>query len=179
MPGPACGKGDRAIRVAQFRQIRPQFRNGGCRVGYNAPRGPEMFITLLVVTFLIAATCSFIVARLFDRPVRAILNRIVADELGSAWHRYVTFAIYVVGISGGVRIWELEKYITPRGRDDPALVLNTDRWVLEVYRTIIETLQAIAWMLLVVFLVALVAFVIVRAFELRAGRKGTTDAGPA
>ncbi|HEX7154953.1 MAG TPA: hypothetical protein VF618_25985 [Thermoanaerobaculia bacterium] len=132
-----------------------------------------MFITLLAVTFLIAAVCSFIVARLFDRPIGAILKRIVAEELGSAWHRYITFAIYVVGISGGVRIWELEKYISPRSKDDPVIVLNTDRWVLEVYRTIIETLQAVAWMLLVVFLVALLAFVVVRAFELRAERKGT------
>ena len=69
-----------------------------------------------------------------------------------------------------MRIWELEKYITPRAADDPAVVLNLDRWVLEVYRTVIGTLQSAARMLLVVFLVALIAFVIVRAFELRAGR---------
>jgi predicted Kef-type K+ transport protein len=126
-----------------------------------------MFLTLLLVTFVIAAASCFVVARLFDRPVRTILARIVSDELSVAWHRYVSFAIYVVGISGGVRIWELEKYITPRAKHDPAIILNLDRWVLEVYRTIIDTLQSVAWMLLVVFLVALVAFVIVRAFELR------------
>jgi hypothetical protein len=128
-----------------------------------------MFLTLLVVTFLIATLCAFIVSRVFDAPLRAIFGRVLSDQLGAAWHRYVTFALYVVGISGGVRIWELEKYITPRAKDDPALVLNSDRWVLEVYRTVIETLQADAWMLLVVFLVALIAFVIVRAFELRRG----------
>jgi hypothetical protein len=80
----------------------------------------------------------------------------------------------VVGISGGVRIWELEKYITPRGKDDPPIILNGDRWVLEVYRTVIETLQSVAWMLLVFFVVALVAFVIVRVFELRAGKADQT-----
>jgi hypothetical protein len=126
-----------------------------------------VFLTLLVVTFTIAAICSFGVARLFDKPISTILKRIVADELSAAWHRYIKFAIYVVGISGGVRIWELEKYITPRGKDDAVVILNRDRWVLEVYRTIIETLQSTAWMLLVFFVVALVAFVIVRAFELR------------
>ncbi|HKO54580.1 MAG TPA: hypothetical protein VJ276_01810 [Thermoanaerobaculia bacterium] len=126
-----------------------------------------MFLTLLAVTFLIATLCSFLVARVFNAPLRAIFNRIISDQLGAAWHRYVTFAIFVVGISGGVRIWDLEKYISPRVKDDPVLVLNADRWVLEVYRTVIETLQATAWMLLVVFLVALLAFVIVRAFELR------------
>jgi hypothetical protein len=130
-----------------------------------------MFLTLLAVTFLIATFCAFVVSRVFDAPLRAIFSRVISDQLGAAWHRYVTFAIFVVGISGGVRIWELEKYITPRAKDDPALILNSDRWVLEVYRTVIETLQATAWMLLVVFLVALMAFVIVRAFELRAARK--------
>jgi len=39
--------------------------------------------------------------------------------------------------------------------------------VLEVYRTIIESLQGLALVLLVFFVVALIAFVIVRAFELR------------
>ncbi len=38
---------------------------------------------------------------------------------------------------------------------------------MELYRTIIGTLQGIAWMLLVFFVFALVAYVIVRAFELK------------
>ncbi len=63
---------------------------------------------------------SFLVARLFERPIRQILGRLVPDDLTSAWHRYLTFAIYVVGISGGVRIWSLEQYILPRAHDQPA-----------------------------------------------------------
>ena len=126
-----------------------------------------MFLTLLVVTFTIAVLFSFAVARLFDRPIGAILSRIVAEELSSAWHRYIKFAIYVVGVSGGVRIWELEKYITPHSKDVQVPVLNADRWVLEVYRTVIETLQSVAWMLLVFFVFALIAYVVVRGFELR------------
>jgi ABC-type arginine transport system permease subunit len=82
--------------------------------------------------------------------------------------KYIKFAIYVVGISSGVRIGELERYITaPQIIDAQVLHLTRDRWVLEVYRTIIEGLQGIAWLLLVFFTVALVAFVIVRAFELK------------
>ena len=38
---------------------------------------------------------------------------------------------------------------------------------LEVYRTVIGTLQGIAWMLLLVFVVALVACVLARGFERR------------
>jgi ABC-type transport system involved in multi-copper enzyme maturation permease subunit len=121
-----------------------------------------MFITLLAVTFLIALIVTFIVARVFQGSIGAILERIFGDKISTAWQRYVTFAIYVVGISGGVRIWDLEKYISPHGPGEPQLVLNRDRWVLEVYRTIIETLQSTAWLLLVFFLITLIAYSIVR-----------------
>jgi hypothetical protein len=41
---------------------------------------------------------------------------------------------------------------------------------LEVYRTIIESLQGIAWLLLVFFVIALLAYVIVRIFEMKRGK---------
>ena len=126
-----------------------------------------MFFTLLIVTFLLALAVSFGVVRLFDRPVNRILEKIVGEELSGAWARYIKFAAYVVGVSGGVRIRELERYISAPDKDEEILVLNAERWTLEVYRTIIETLQGIAWMLLVVFVVALVAYVLSRAFALR------------
>jgi len=86
------------------------------------------------------------------------------------------FAIYVVGVSKGVRVWELERYITPARFDEKARVLELtqERWVLEIYRTIIETLQGIAWLLLVFFVFALIAYVIVRVFELK--HKSRSDA---
>jgi hypothetical protein len=129
-----------------------------------------MFATLLLVTFLIAVLVSFGVAALFRNSLKVILNRILTPELVAAWYRYVTFAIYVVGVSGGVRIWEIEKYITPRSENEPPIVLNGDRWLLEMYRTVIATLQSTAWMLLVVFAVALIAVVIVRGQELKHGK---------
>jgi hypothetical protein len=46
-------------------------------------------------------------------------------------------------------------------------VLNADRWTLEVYRTVIGTLQAIAWLLLVVFVFLLIAYVVARGLERR------------
>jgi len=126
-----------------------------------------MFVTLLTVTLFVAILSSAIIALLFDKPVESILARLVSEQLSAAWHRYLRFAIFVVGISGGVRIWELEKYVTPRDKSDTAIVLNVDRWTLEVYRTIIETMQSVAWMLLVFFVFTLIAYVIVRASELR------------
>ena len=135
-----------------------------------------MFVSLLIVTFLVAALTSFLITRLFGKSVKKILGRIIAEELSSAWTRYLTFAIYVVGISGGVRIWDLEKYISPRGDEAEILVLNADRWTLEVYRTVIGTLQGVAWMLLIFFLFALIAYVIVRGRESKRGGEGAAGA---
>ncbi|MCL2590785.1 MAG: hypothetical protein FWD67_07875 [Betaproteobacteria bacterium] len=128
-----------------------------------------MFVTLLLVTFVIAAVVSSLVVRFFGLPIAGILKRIIADDISDAWLKYLKFAIYVVGISTGVRVWKLEQYINPAQYDEKAriLELTTERWVLEVYRTIIETLQGIAWMLLVFFIFALIAYVIVRVFELK------------
>ncbi|MEE9464747.1 MAG: hypothetical protein V3W14_04125 [Candidatus Neomarinimicrobiota bacterium] len=128
-----------------------------------------MFFLLLLITFLIALAVSLTVNKAFSKPLRSILDRVIADEISVAWHRYLQFAIIVVGVSSGVRIHQLERYITPMYREegDTILALTTDRWVLELYRTVIGTLQGIAWMLLVFFIFALIAFVIVRLSEMR------------
>lgn len=128
-----------------------------------------MFIMLLLVTFFLAFAVSFLVAKLFANPLESILNRIIDDPISIAWVRYMKFAILVVGVSAGVRIYELEKYITPPQYNDKLKIvpLNMERWILEVYRTIIESLQGIAWMLLVFFVAALIAYVVVRLGELK------------
>jgi hypothetical protein len=127
----------------------------------------SMLLSLLAATLLLALVTSWIVVRLFDRAIGAILARIVSADLSSAWQRYVTFATYIVGVSGGVRIWELEKYVLPRAPGVGTPLLTTESWILELYRTVIGTLQAVAWMLLVFFVFALVAYVVVRGFEQR------------
>lgn len=135
-----------------------------------------MFVTLLVVTFIISALVSGIVVGIFAKPIDGILQRIISDPISQAWVMYIKFAIYVVGISSGVRIGELERYITPaQFQNAQILQLTRDRWVLEVYRTVIESLEGIAWLLLVFFAVALVAFVIVRIFELKRVKGATVS----
>lgn len=128
-----------------------------------------MIINLLVVTFFLSFIVAFLVAWFFHGPVRSIMSRIVGDPLGFAWVRYVMGAVMVVGIGGGVRPWDYEKYITPV-KDQPAIVLNSDRWVLEIYRTVLGTAQAITWMMLVFFVFALIAYVLLRGAELRQGK---------
>jgi hypothetical protein len=138
-----------------------------------------MFITLLIVTFIIALAMSTLVALLFRKPIFKILSRLVTDELAPMWQRYILFATYVVGISGGVPLWDIEKYLTP-DKDGKLLQLTSDRWIIEVYKSIIGSLQSIAWMLLIFFLFALVAYVVIRGFEARrSGAKGGTSEGAA
>ncbi len=143
-----------------------------------------MFLSLLLITFAVSAVACFILARIFRQPVDSILARIIADPISVAWRKYIGFAIYVVGISGGVRVWDLEKYIMPRhtpeglaGKGVAAvpLALNAERWILEIYRTLISTLQSVAWMLLVFFAFALIAYVVVRIAEMKRPPRENND----
>ncbi len=136
-----------------------------------------MFLTLLIVTFIVATVVSSIVAQAFRKPADQILKRIIADEISTVWRRYLLFALFVVGISSGVRLRDLEKYITkPPVKDAEIIQLTSERWILELYRTIIETLQGLAWALLVFFICSLLAFVMVRVFEMRKSKGETKTA---
>jgi hypothetical protein len=121
---------------------------------------------LLIVTSAVSLVMSTLVALLFFRPISRILGRVVAEELAPSWRRYILFATYVVGIGGGVRLWEIERYVTP-DKDGTLLQLTSNRWIIEVCKSVIGSLQSIAWMLLVFFLFALVAYVVERGFESR------------
>jgi hypothetical protein len=137
-----------------------------------------MFLTLLLVTLSLSIAVSWTAARVFRKPMSEIFSRIIQDSISAAWQRYIMFATYVVGISGGVRLYELERYITPQHPEFGILSLSGERWVLEIYRTLIASLQSIAWMYLLVFIVALIAYVIVRGFELKRGIAGQTSRSP-
>lgn len=56
-----------------------------------------MFVTLLLITFIIAAVTSTVIALLFSKPVKKILGRLVTEDLAPTWQRYLLFAIYVEG----------------------------------------------------------------------------------
>jgi hypothetical protein len=128
-----------------------------------------MFLFLLFATFAAALVVSFAVMFLFKKPIDTVLRRIISDEISAAWSKYMKFAILVVGVSAGVQLRDLEKYINPTlgGREVQSTPLSFDRWIFELYRAAIETLQGIAWMLLVFFVFALIAYVIVRLGEAR------------
>jgi peptidoglycan/LPS O-acetylase OafA/YrhL len=128
---------------------------------------PLMFYALLFITFVIAVLVSAVVVKIFDRPADRIFHRIIQDDIGSAWTTYLKFALYVVGISSGVRIDDIERYvIKPDYGNNPQVeVLTTQKWVLEIYRTVIDSLQGLAEVLLCFFVVSLIAFVFIRLIE--------------
>ena len=82
-----------------------------------------MFFTLLATTFALASIVSFLAVRFFDRPIGAIFERIIGDEISSAWHRYVKFAAYVVGVSDGVCVYTIWSAISAR----PTYILKSRR----------------------------------------------------
>ncbi|CCU78728.1 hypothetical protein HSACCH_00867 [Halanaerobium saccharolyticum subsp. saccharolyticum DSM 6643] len=130
-----------------------------------------MFYLLLLVTFLVALLVCYIVSRLFNDSIYKILNLIVPEAINEAWLKYIKFAIYVVGISGGVRVWDLEKYITSRYNNQEVVQLTTERWTLEIYRTLIGSLQSIATVLLIFFVFTLIAYVVLRIFSSKNEKK--------
>lgn len=129
-----------------------------------------MIILLLVITFAVAFGVATIIVLAFNRPIDGILKRIVPPELSYAWARYLRFAIYVVGIAGGVQVWNLEKYLTVQQPATEIVQLTSERWMLEIYNTVIGTLQSAAILLLVFFVFALIAIVIVQLFESRTAK---------
>ena len=134
-----------------------------------------MFYYLIISTFALALLVSFVVMRLFSGSINDILARIIHDPIHEAWAKYTKFAGMVVGTSSGIRIYDMEKYITPLtyAENDKKIVieLTEERWVQEIYLTILESLQGLAWMMLVFFMVALIAYVIVRWSEIKYAAK--------
>lgn len=129
-----------------------------------------MVITLLLTTFVMAFAVATLVVWLFNKPIESILRQVLPADLSIAWAKYLRFALYVVGIGGGVRVWDLEKYMTAQEPYKVIVELTQERLFLELYQTIIGTLQSTTILLLVFFVFALIAVVLVRLFEKRAAK---------
>ena len=128
-----------------------------------------MFYALLLVTLTVALTTSLLAAHFFSDAVLKILRSILGPELADAWRKYMSFAIVVVGVSGGVNMWEIQKYLQ-NGREQ-TMELNGPRWTIEIYRTAIDTLSQISWVMLLFFLCAMLAYVIMRVADSNGRRK--------
>jgi len=127
------------------------------------------FLLLLIVTLLIAVAVTLVVIFSFKKPIDSIFARIIGEEISVAWRKFLTFALFVVGVASGVNVWKLERFIAPEVEGTTRPELTAQFWGLEIYRTIIDTLGGLAWALLVFFIATLIAFVIVKRGERKAG----------
>ncbi len=71
-----------------------------------------MIIMLLAIIFCISVVVCFIIARIFKAPLESILHRLILEDIGQAWLKYLQFAIYVV--------WDIQwgKYLEHRELPD-------------------------------------------------------------
>lgn len=128
------------------------------------------FILLLIVTLVISLVVSTIVILFFRRPVDRIFQRIIGEDIAVAWRKFLMFALVVVGVSSGVSIWRLERFVEPVAEGATRPVLTAETWSVEIFRSILQTLGGMAWALLIFFIVALIAFVIVKRGEAKAAK---------
>lgn len=135
-----------------------------------------MFYALFTAIVAVALATSLAVVRFFDPAVYKILLRTLGQDLADAWRRYISFAILVAGISGGVRPWNLEQYLPPSaGKGSTQLEITGARWLLELWSALTETLRSIALVMLLFFLCSMMAYVIARSLELRRSRELPVD----
>lgn len=143
-----------------------------------------MPLTLLVVEVVISLVISWYVVRILSQPIEKILHRITSDETSRAWSKYVKFAIYVTGMSGGVKVAEkdLDQFMRmlevslsgsygSLGRGYTVWSLSTEIWAV-----VIGALKGIFWFLSYFLIAAAIAFIIVRVIELiKSKPAGTQD----
>lgn len=75
-----------------------------------------MLFLLFMMTFVVSLVTTLLVARFFDATISLTLKRIIGGELAPAWSRYLRFVLVVVGLSGGVKTWSIERYLVVPGK---------------------------------------------------------------
>jgi hypothetical protein len=73
-----------------------------------------MFVVYFAVKVLSACLITLIAVGVLSRPVQRILQRFVPAATLEAWWSSLKFTLVIVGVSGGVRIYELANHLNPR-----------------------------------------------------------------
>ena len=127
-----------------------------------------MFVALFVASFVLALALSATIAWISREAIDSILRRFVVDHVvRSGFEKYIRFAIVVAGISGGTRVKALQEYISASEYNKAAMqtALTQEFWTLELYRTVMGTLEGVAGLLLICVFLALIAPVVVRMLK--------------
>jgi hypothetical protein len=140
-----------------------------------------MFVALFVASFVLALALSITIAWISREAIDSVLRRFVTDRaVRAGFEKYIRFAIVVVGISGGTRVRVLQEYLAASDLNKAAMAaqLTQEFWALEIYRTVVGTLEGIAGLLLVCIFLALIAPVVVRMLKLEPVKPGEEQQKP-
>ena len=133
-----------------------------------------MFIALFGASFVLALALSATIAWLSREAIDAILRRFVVDAVvRRGFEKYIRFAIVVVGISSGTRVKPLQEYLGAADWNKAALraALTQEFWTLELYRTVMGTLEGVAGLLLLCIFLALIAPAVLRMLKVEPPKK--------
>jgi len=119
----------------------------------------HLLVTIVSVSLLTALTTSYV----FMPWLKRVLDRLTSQPLAQAWQRCLNWAIILVGLQGGIHIWELENLALSKKQ----IPFNTNPmyWILEIYRAFIDTAQSCMWVIILFLLVAFVVEAIVLALH--------------
>lgn len=122
-----------------------------------------MFPILLAATLGASLMVCGVTVALFLPPIDRILRARLRAEVTALWTRILLFAVCVVGVALGTRLWSLERYM--HADQD----ISTNLISMEVYRTLIATGEANIGVVLIVCLGVGVVVMIKRREETEKG----------
>ena len=123
-----------------------------------------------IVLFATAGLVSFCVASVCEKPISILMRRVIQNETSRMFTRYVRYSTYLVGISYGVtvnplsselRIHMLEHISIDRVSFHPEWWM----WLIWIQPIIMQSLTAIAFMYMALFLLGLLAYITVKVRE--------------
>lgn len=136
-----------------------------------------MFTIYFSIKVVSAGLFAFAAARMLAGPIRKILQRFVPVDIVRAWMSCIRFVLIVVGVSGGVRLYELANHLNPRTAEMSLSAMTGNHWLFELYGTAVGTLQSIVWVLLGLLFAALIGYAVVRVPEVWRGISRSPEPG--
>jgi len=116
---------------------------------------------LLIAKILVSLAVCSITLLIFRGPFENLAVKALSQEFWLAWKMLIYLSVYVVSLSRGVLVDELEHFTRlAKTTKIRAESMSKDEWTLELTKTVIESLKAIALMLLLFLAVASVILLI-------------------
>lgn len=125
-----------------------------------------MVQSLLLAKILVSLLVCFLTLAVFRGPFEDLAIKALTLDFWNAWKTLIYLSVYVMGLSRGVLVDELERFTRfARTKKDRSDDMSRDEWILEVTKTVIESLKAIALMLLLFLAVASIILLIRMKFS--------------